>query len=151
MFFHIINLVRWIEEIIMALKTIYLLSFCLFIITGCASLSEVKQEELFETASFSYEQAIFFGKYEAAHSFTKVSTPEEHVTDFKRLKKIKVTSYELIALKVLEDRNIVNQRVEISYYFLNSLVERTIIDNQLWKYYPEEKIWYLESGMPDFK
>ena len=135
----------------MSLKTIYLLCFCLFLITACASLSGVKQEELFETASYSYEQALLFGKYEAAHDFTKIADPEEHATDFKRLKKIKVTSYELIALKVLEDRDIVNQRVEISYYFLDSLVEKTIVDNQLWKYYTEEKIWYLESGLPDFK
>jgi len=135
----------------MPLKTIYIISFCLFLITGCASLSEVKQEELFETASFSYEQALVFGKYEAAHSFTKVAAQEEHVTDLKRLKKIKVTAYELIALKVSKDRNIVNQRVEIRYYYLDSMVEKTIIDNQLWRYEPEETIWYLESGLPDFK
>jgi hypothetical protein len=135
----------------MAIKTIYFICFCLFLTTACASLSGVKQEDLFETVSFSYEQAIFFGKYEAAHGFTKVEAPKEHVTDLKRFKMIKVTSYELIALKALEDRNIVTQRVEISYYFLDSLVEKTIVDNQLWKYYPEEKIWYLESGLPDFK
>ena len=151
MFFHIINVIHWIKENIMPLKTIYIISFCLFLITGCASLSEEKQGELFETASFSYEQAIFFGKYETAYSFTKDAAPEKQVTDLGRLKKIKVTSYELIAVKVSKDRNIVNQRVEISYYFLNSMVEKTIVDNQLWKYYPEEKIWYLESGLPDFK
>ena len=139
------------KKIIMALKTIYIIIFCLFLINGCASLSESKQEELFETASYSYEQALLFGKYEAAHGFIKSEATEDQVTDFRRLKKIKVTSYELIALKVLEDRNIIHQRVEISYYFLDSLVEKTIVDNQLWKYYPEEKIWYLESGLPDFK
>jgi len=135
----------------MAIKTIYFICFCLFLTTACASLSGVKQEELFETASYSYEQALLFGKYEAAHSFTKVEPPKKHITDLKRFKMIKVTSYELIALKVLEDRNIVTQRVEIRYYFLDSLVEKTIVDNQLWKYYPEEKTWYLESGLPDFK
>ena len=135
----------------MIFKTIYILCFCLLLITGCATYSEVKQQDLYEASSFSYEQALLFGKYEAAHGFIKSDPSMEQFTDFKRLKKIKVTSYELIAMKVLEEMSVISQKVEIKYYFLDSLVEKTIIDNQLWRYYPEEEMWYLESGLPDFK
>jgi hypothetical protein len=63
-----------------------------------------------------------------------------------------VTSYELhTTIKVSKDMSLVNQTVEIKYYNLDHMIEKTIVDKQLWKYYAEEKAWYLQSSLPNFK
>ncbi len=136
----------------MAFMTKYVLSFCVLLFIGCATFGEKKQQNLFEIASHAYEQAILLGKYEIANGFRKVQASEKQVLTFERLKKIKVTSYELLTtIKVSKDMSLVNQTVEIKYYNLDYMTEKTIVDKQLWKYYAEEKTWYLQSGLPNFK
>ncbi len=131
--------------------TKYVLSFCILLLIGCATSPEGKQQDLFAIASHAYERAILLGKYELANGFRKVQASEKQVLNFKRLKKIKVTSYELLAIKVSKDKSLVNQIVEIKYYNLDHMIEKTIVNKQLWKYYAEEKAWYLQSGLPNFK
>jgi hypothetical protein len=129
----------------------YILIFYVLLLSGCASLEEKNQQGLFETTTRAYEKALLLGKYEVASSFRKVQASEKQSVNFDRLKKIKVTSYELLTVKVSADQSLVNQTVEIQYYHINYFIEKTIVDNQLWKYYPEEKLWFLESNLPDFK
>jgi len=31
------------------------------------------------------------------------------------------------------------------------LIEKTLIDDQMWEYDDTEKAWYLRSGLPDFR
>jgi hypothetical protein len=109
-----------------------------------------KQQEQFEIASHVYEQALILGKYEVANGFRKEQASENKTLNFESLKKIKVTSYELRALKVSKDKSLVNQTVEIKYFHLDYLIEKTIIDKQRWKYNSAEKRWYLQSDLPDF-
>jgi hypothetical protein len=126
------------------------LSFCVLLLIGCSTFATRKQQEQFEIASHVYEQALFLGKYEVANGFRKEQTSENKTLNFERLKKIKVTSYELRAIKVSKDQSLVNQTVEIKYYHLDYLIEKTITDKQRWKYNSAEKRWYLQSGLPDF-
>jgi hypothetical protein len=125
--------------------------FYFLLIAGCATFTEKNYQDQFDTTSRAYEKAILLGKYELADSFRKMHASEKQSSNFETLKKIKVTSYELLAVNVSKDKSLVNQKVEIKYYHVNYLIEKTIIDNQLWRYYPEEKVWLLESGLPDFQ
>ncbi len=126
------------------------LSFCVLLLIGCTTFAVRKQQEQFEIASHVYEQALLLGKYEVANGFRKEQASGNKPLNFERLRKIKVTSYELRAIKVTKDKSLVNQTVEIKYYHLDYLIEKTIIDKQRWKYNSVEKRWYLQSGLPDF-
>ena len=129
----------------------YILGLSVLLLISCATFVEQKQAELFEITSTAYKQALFFGKHEEVNGFIKEPASEKQNINTKGFKKIKVTSYEPLTTKGSKDKTLVNQTVEIKYYSLDSMIEKTIVDNQLWKYYLEEKAWYLESGFPDFK
>ncbi len=102
-------------------------------------------------AANTYKKSIILGKYEIANGLRKAPSSDQQQLDFRRLKKIKVISYELLSVKVSQDRLMVKQTVEISYYNIDSMLVRTLTDNQLWKYETEEKTWYLHSDFPDFQ
>lgn len=126
------------------------LSFCVLLLIGCTTFAARKQQEQFEIASHVYEQALLLGQYEIANGFRKVQDSDNKTFDLERLKKIKVTSYDLRAIKASKDNSLVKQTVEIKYYHIDYLIEKTIIDNQQWKYDTAEKRWYLHGGLPDF-
>ena len=65
-----------------------------------------------------------------------------------RLKTFKVTAYEIRKVKFLDDMSRADQTVAIRYYKIDELIEQTIVDQQTWVYDPQEKIWYLQSGLP---
>ncbi len=62
-----------------------------------------------------------------------------------------MTSYELISRNISKDKLLARQTVEIKYYNLDSMIEKTLIDAQVWEYNREEKTWLLQNGLPDFK
>jgi hypothetical protein len=107
--------------------------------------------ESFKTATLKYENAIRWGYFEAANNFIKEGGTELQIPDFEKLKEIRVTYYELFKSKFSKDGLRAYQTVEIKYYNINHLIENTLIDNQRWKYDKEEKKWYLQSGLPEFK
>jgi hypothetical protein len=41
--------------------------------------------------------------------------------------------------------------VEIKYYNINTLVEKSLVHQLKWEFDSEKKKWYLRSGFPDFK
>jgi len=41
------------------------------------------------------------------------------------------------------------QEVEIRMFNKNQARERSVIDNQYWKYDKERERWFLHSGLPD--
>lgn len=128
----------------------FYLTICLLLF-GCASISGIKRQDRFAEESYGYEYALFFGKYETAYDYTRKYTSHSSSVDFQRLKDFKLTSYEVLTTDVSEDGKRVHQRVEIKYYMIDNLVEKELIDNQLWIYNDQDKRWYLESGLPNLK
>jgi uncharacterized membrane protein len=129
----------------------YVLAVCLIILAGCASLEKKRQQVLFEELSREYENALLFGDYPVAINFLRPLNTTDMNVQFGSLKKIKITSYEPRELRVSEDRTVVTQTVDITYYHLDYMIETSIVDSQLWKYSYEDKTWYLQSGLPDFQ
>lgn len=76
---------------------------------------------------------------------------QQQAVNFKKLQKTKVTSYELLNRKISKDKLLARQTVEIRYYNLDSMIEKTLIDKQAWEYDKGEKTWRLQGGLPDFK
>ena len=52
---------------------------------------------------------------------------------------------------VSEDRAEIKLVVKIVYYNDANMKLSTIIDNQVWKYDPEIKDWYISTPLPAFK
>lgn len=97
-----------------------------------------------------YENAIRWGYYQVAQSYRKVREKEQP-PDYKKLKEFKVSTYEVIKKDMSEDKMRLQQTVEIKYYHINFLIEKTLINELLWVFDVEEKKWYLHSKLPDFK
>ncbi len=121
------------------------------LIAGCGSLFGMVQMEKFERAARVYRKAIRWSDFEAACSFLKVEWSENKSPDFNKLKQVKVASYEVKEIVPLKDKRQVRQIVEITYYKINDNVLKTLREDQLWEYDQEEKSWYIQSGLPDFK
>ena len=118
---------------------------------GCGGLFGMVQMEKFEWTSRAYRKAIRWSDFEAASAFIKVEGSENKSPDFNKLKRVKVASYEVKEIVPLKDKRQVHQIVEITYYKTNDNVLRTIREDQLWEYDQEEKSWFIQSGLPDFK
>ncbi len=129
----------------------YILAASLIIVIGCASLGEHKKLDMLEQRTDSYEAALRWGRYEIAGAFI-MSKVTNHLTDnLDGLKQIKITSYKLLARNFLENNEEAEQKVEIKFYNIDNLIEKTIIDHQTWIFNKDMGNWFLSSGLPDFK
>jgi hypothetical protein len=98
----------------------------------------------------SYGKAIRWNYFELANSFRKEPDRSTHETDFSALKKLRVTSYEVLSRNLSENHRQAGQTVKINFYRMSDMIEKTIIDRQDWQYDINDKKWYLHSSMPDF-
>jgi hypothetical protein len=132
--------------------TRYILSILLLIFIGCATLNEREMLKSLEAVTDKYENNIRWGNYELANSFIKKSEGSEHDTqDFTGLKKIKVALYSVLNRDVAKKEMRAKQVVEIRYYHIDYMIEKVLIDKQLWEYDLSEEKWHLQSGLPDFE
>lgn len=69
--------------------------------------------------------------------------------DLERLRLFRVTSYVVRSTGVFDEGMTARQTVEIRLFNNNQAVERTIVDEQEWRYNAESKRWRLHSGLPD--
>lgn len=113
--------------------------------SACVMLSQEKQADLTKTM-WAYQSAIRWGRYETALRLQK--TPQDDF-DFSSLRDVKISSYKSIHQKVSEDGDQVEQTVEIRYYRESSIVEKTIIDKQIWVYHDSN--WLLDGKLPRFE
>ena len=127
----------------------YILAVCILVMVGCASISEINQKDQFKKTAYAYKQALQWGDWVSASGNLDSDGKELDYGKIDELKQIKVTSYEVNAMKLSEDKLQVQQTVEIQYYHINRMVEKALIDKQVWEY-DEEKGWRLVSGLPSF-
>ncbi len=131
--------------------TKYVLYLLMLVCFGCASMEKQKKLKTFAEKTLKYEYAIQWEKYELANSFRKVDDSEHKDPDFEKLKKFKVSYYEVLKSNVPENSLQAQQTVEITYYNIHNMIAKKLIDEQQWEYDKEEKMWYLKSELPDFK
>lgn len=99
-----------------------------------------------------YETIIRWSQWDAAADFIAPEYLEENpITrlDMDRLRLFRVTSYTLRSTGIYDEGATVRQTVEIKLFNTHQAVERSIIDNQEWRYDEENKRWRLWSGLPD--
>ena len=129
----------------------YILLFSALILAGCSTMDDNHRFSSLSNTTLHYRNAIRWGLYDVADSLRGVETSDKTSENIKRLKKIKVTGYKSVHKKMSEDGKEAEEMVEIKYYHTDQMVEKTIIDKQVWKYNSEMKAWHLQSGLPKFK
>ena len=119
------------------------------LLLGCPQTREDK--DLAETLK-QYETIIRWAQWDAAVNFVAPEYLQEHpITrlEMDRLRLFRVTQYILRSSSPVDDGLGLTQIVELHIFNKNQVLERTIIDNQYWKYNEERKRWLLHSGLPD--
>jgi len=120
-------------------------------LSACAAVDDSKKTITYDKALWQYETAIRWVDFSTANSFRRLEDSSAYTPDKNTLQNIKVTSYEVINKTVSEDHAEVRLTVEIVYYNDRSMKLATIIDNQVWKYDPAIKGWYITTPLPPFK
>jgi hypothetical protein len=130
------------------MQTIFILGLA-SLLSGCPQSKEDK--DLSETL-LQYDTVIRWAQWDAAVDFIAPEYLEEHpVTrlDLDRLRLFRVTQYAVRSAIPVDEGNGLIQVVEIKMFNKNQARERTVIDEQYWKYDEESTRWQLHSGLPD--
>jgi hypothetical protein len=96
-----------------------------------------------------YRSAIRWSLFKKSLNFH--AHPPSPLPDWDALQNIKVTSYEPLSQDTQSDEKLMLQTVKIRYVYLDNVVEKTITDEQRWRYDDEKGRWLLETGLPPFK
>jgi hypothetical protein len=130
-------------------KSSLLLALVFFSLASCSSNQVDKSRgEAFK----QYETIIRWSQWDAAADFVSPEYLEEHPIsrlDLDRLRLFRVTAYTLRSAGVYDEGMTARQVVEIKMFNKQQAVERTIIDEQEWRYDEERERWLLHSGLPD--
>lgn len=99
----------------------------------------------------SYERAIRWQEYDRLRSFHKnnkeILTEEER----KRLKKFRVSAYNVLVLNVAPDIKSALQIVEVKYYNHEYNVVRDMTLTNKWEFDEEKNRWELANPFPEFR
>lgn len=119
------------------------------LLVACPKTKEEKG--LVETLE-QYEIIVRWAQWDAAVDFVSMEYQQEHpITrlEMDRLRLFRVTQYVVRSAVPFDDGNGLIQVVEIRMFNKNQAVERSIINEQVWKYNVESERWQLHSGLPD--
>ena len=122
------------------------------LVIACNSLEKFRDPmKAFDDANRAYRQAISWSEFAVAATFLKEKDEEKKEEQIEHLNKYKVTAYELRTLTIVEEDVRVRQVVKISYFKTDEMVVKSIADDQLWEYEPEQHTWQLLTGLPELK
>ena len=130
------------------LRTVLILGMAM-LLTACPQTKEDK--DLSDTLQ-QYETIVRWAQWDAAIEFVSMKYMEEHpITrlELDRLRLFRVTQYVVRSAAPINEGKGLIQVVEIRMFNKNQARERTIIDEQYWKYNEETERWKLHSGLPD--
>ncbi|MCB1869022.1 MAG: hypothetical protein KDI43_10950 [Gammaproteobacteria bacterium] len=126
------------------------LALLLLSVGGCQSLQSRQSNIELEKILSSYQTTVRWSSPEQAYLFLQ---PERYAKESlpSGLDNIRVTSYEVIRPPIALSEGVVNQTAKISYVLTDRQIERTLMDEQIWEYQAEEKIWYRINPIPEYK
>ena len=99
-----------------------------------------------------YEIIVRWSQWDAAADFIAPEFLEANpITrlEMDRLRLFRVSQYTIRSVNVLEEGMAATQVVEIKLFNTTQGVERSIIDEQLWRYDETSQRWRLHSPLPD--
>ena len=120
-------------------------------IIGCSSIKIKDPMRAFDKANRAYRQAVSWSEFVVAATFMKDEDEKKVEKQIEHLNQYKVTAYELRTFTVVEEDVRVRQVVKISYFKTDDMVVKSMADDQLWEYEPEQHAWQLLTGLPELK
>ena len=136
----------------MARQTIFALTVLLWV-TGCNPVQRIKDRQQFDdlnTATNTFRKLIRWGYYDQAAKYIRARDGSQTPPDLVEAGRFKVTHYTVTSTLISDDKQDAEVVATIEYYEVESGVAKTIRDQQHWWLEPEEKRWYLSTGLPDF-
>ena len=119
-------------------------------LSGCPTTSGIDKSR--SEAFRQYETIIRWSQWDAAVDFIAPEYLQAHPIsnlELERLRLFRVTNYTLRSAQLLDQGMTAIQVVEIRMFNNSQAVERTIVNEQLWRYNQESGHWRLHSGLPD--
>jgi|GEM_PF-227271 len=133
-----------------AIRVIVAAAILLFSLPGC--LPPGKLEKSRSEAFRQYETIVRWSQWDAAADFISPEyLAEQPISRLQmdRLRLFRVTQYTIRSVNVLEEGMAATQTVEIKLFNTNQGLERSIIDEQMWRYEENSQRWRLHSPLPD--
>jgi hypothetical protein len=127
------------------------LSCSLALLAACTAITSQSESRALQLTLNAYANAIRWGDINQAIPFVDPETLKKHpVTDLdiQRYKQVHFAAYTEQPIVPVGPHE-VRQVVQISLVNINTQVERSIVDNQLWRYNEKDKRWRIVSGLPD--
>ena len=119
------------------------------LLSGCPQTKE--DQDLTDTLQ-QYETIVRWAQWDAAVDFIASEYLEDNPVsrlDMDRLRLFRVTQYVIRSAAPVDEGKGLIQVVEIRMFNKNQARERSIIDEQYWKYNEVTERWQLHSGLPD--
>ena len=119
------------------------------LLSGCP---QTKEDKSLSETLLQYETIVRWAQWDAAVDFIAPEYQQKHpITrlELDRLRLFKVTQYIVRSSAPIEVGMSIVQSVEVRMFNKNQAKERTIVDEQLWKYNEISERWQLHSGLPD--
>ena len=121
------------------------------LLQACAAIDDSKKTISLDKSLYFYESAMRWADFTAANSLRRYEGDPAPATDPARLKRIKVTGYEVLNTIPSGDESAVYISVKISYYDEDNLKLTSVTDNQVWQYDAGQDAWYVSTPLPVFK
>jgi len=121
------------------------------LLQACAAVDDSKKSISMDKTLYYYESAMRWGDFPAANSLRRYEGEPAPATDPAKLKRIKVTGYDIISTNTSDDDSTVYITVKISYYDADNLKLMSLTDNQVWKFDAEQNVWYITTPLPVFR
>jgi hypothetical protein len=133
------------------MKRIIVLILTAALLQACAAIDDSKKTISLDQALYFYENAMRWADFTAANTLRRYEGAPAPATDTAKLKRIKITGYEVLNTIPSDDKSSVYITVKISYYDEDTLKLTSLTDNQVWQYEAREDTWYVSTPLPVFK
>lgn len=133
------------------LNSTLLLLTCV-VLAACGSIETRKQLDALTYHTKAYGKLLRWAHYEEAAEYLRprdggeLPLPNQ---DF--LEDIRLTSYEIVKVKVADDQNEAEVSAKLAYYNERVNKVRTITDQQTWWFDEDQNDWYVDGGFPPFE
>lgn len=121
------------------------------LLQACAAIDDSKKTISLDQSLYFYESAMRWGDFTSANSLRRYEGDPAPATDPAKLKRIKITGYDVLNTVPSDDESSVYITVKISYYDKDNLKLTSVTDNQVWQYDAEQNVWYISTPIPVFK
>ncbi len=121
----------------------------LLLLAGCATLEQ--KDKLREQTLDNYAAALRWGDFASAWSFVDPAVRAAHPpspAEQARYDSVRVAEYDTQGPQQTGE-NTVEQTAHIRLIVKASQTAYDIVDHQTWRWDPQAKRWWLESGLPD--